>query len=333
MPRMAKISFLGLANWEANLFSEMSWPDPFNGEDPYLDKQAFIGELLAQTAELEVSYPDPEFMKNMIGIWSKTRRPVWDLLWQTTQYEYNPIENYNRTEEGTDTDIHTGTDSHGKTISHTGQNTEAHSGADTEAHTGQNTESHSGQNTEAHTGNDTETYSGTDSFSNTKTKSGTDTNTTTPLAEHYKAAYDSAVSGDNDGLVKTERDEGETTNETVYGSTDSESGSTTLGHTITNGHGETITHGYGDTVTQGYGDTVTKTFGNTITHGFGESESESGSTTYGNTITHEHDLNVHGNIGTVTTQKMIQEQREIVTFNFYDIMIRDFKDRFCILVY
>ena len=245
MPQEGKISFIGLANWNEDLFEDMCWPDPFDVDEPVLNRGAFIYELLARTAELEVIYPDPNIMKWMISVWSTTRCPVWNELWATTNYEYNPIENYNRIEDGTDTDKHTGTTS--------------------------------------------DTHSGTDSYGDTLTKQGTDTNTTTPLNEKYVAAYDSAASGDADGLVKTERDEGETVNETVYGTTDSTTGSQT--------YGSTITHGYADTMTK------------------------------------EHDLNVHGNIGTVTTQKMIQEQREIVTFNFYDVMIRDFIDRFCILVY
>ena len=245
MAQEGKISFLGLTNWDPDLFEDICWPDPFDGDDPVLDKQAFLFELVARTAELEVIYPNPAIMKAMIGFWSKTKCPVWNELWATTTYEYNPIENYNRIEDGTDKDIHTG------------QNTETHSG--------------------------------TDSYGDTLTKQGTDTNTTTPLNEKYVAAYDSAAAGDADGLVKTERDEGETVNATVYGTTDTTNGSTTHGHKVTTG----------------YGDTITK----------------------------DHDLNVHGNIGTVTTQKMILEQREIVTFNFYDVMIRDFMERFCILVY
>ena len=285
MAQEGKISFIGLCNWDEDLFERMCWPDPFDGDDPVLDQSAFLFELLARTAELEVIYTDPDIMKGMIGVWSTTRCPVWNALWETTTYEYNPIENYNRIEDGTDTDVHTGTDSNGRTITHTGQNTETHSG------------------------NDTETHAGTDSYSDTQTKSGTDTNTTTPLDEKYVAAYDSLGSGDNDGLVKSERREGETVNETVYGTTESNSGSTTLGHTVTTGHGESITHGYGTT------------------------DTESGSTTFGNTMTHNHDLNVHGNIGVMSTQQMIKEQREIVTYNFYDVMIRDFIERFCILVY
>ena len=261
MAQEGKISFIGLANWDEDLFENMCWPDPFNGDDPVLNRQAFLYELLARTAELEVIYTDPDIMKGMIGFWSTTRCLVWNELWATTTYEYNPIENYNRIEDGTDKDVHTG------------------------------------QNTDSHAGQDTETHSGTDSYADTVTHAGTDTNTTTPKNEHYVAGYNPTASGDDDGLLKQTRDEGETVNATVYGSTDSKSGSQTYGNTKTNGYGSTITHGYGDTMTR------------------------------------DHDLNVHGNIGTVTTQKMIQEQREIVTFNFYDVMIRDFIERFCILVY
>lgn len=245
MAREAKVSFLGLANWNEDLFQNMSWPEPFTGENPVLDQDAFLDELYSRTAELEVIYPDPYIMQRMIGSWSKTRLPVWDLLWETTTYEYNPIENYDRIEDGTDTDKHTGAD--------------------------------------------TERHSGTDTSGGSLSRTGTDTNTTTPLAEHYEAAYDSAAGEGTDGLTKTVRDEGETVNTTVYGSTDTTTGTQTHGHVITNEHGENITR--------------------------------------------DHDLHIHGNIGTVTTQAMIQEQRNIVTFNFYDIMIRDFIERFCIMVY
>lgn len=40
-----------------------------------------------------------------------------------------------------------------------------------------------------------------------------------------------------------------------------------------------------------------------------------------------------GNQGVTTTQQMIKEEREVVQFNMYDIIIREFKTRFCLLVY
>ena len=229
MAQEGKISLIGLANWNEDLFSEMTWPDPFDGDEPALDKGSFLFELMMQTAELEVIYPDPEFMQHAIRVWSSLRVDIWNRLWATTQYEYNPIENYDRTEDGTDTDTHTGTDTNGNTLTHT----------------------------------------------------GTDTVTDETDANHYKAAYDSAAAGENDGLVKATRDDAGNTSTTVYGSTDSNSG--------------TFTHGH--------------------------------------KVTRDHDLHVHGNIGTVTVQKMIQEERDISTFSIVDVMIRDFKDRFCILVY
>lgn len=236
MPQEGKISLLGLANWTNDLFSQMHWPDPFlpttvddEEVDPVLSKDAFLDELYSQTAELEVIYPNPEFMKRMIGSWSLTRLPVWNELWATTQYTYNPIENYDRIEDGTDRDTHSGTDTYGNTLART----------------------------------------------------GSDTVTDTPDLLISEGAYDASTSDPTNGLAPTSHQGGENVSETEYGSTDTTNGSTIHGHVITT----------------------------------------------------KHDLHVHGNIGTVTSQKMIQEQREIVSFNFYDKMIRDFMERFLVLVY
>ena len=252
MPQEGKISLLGLSNWTDDLFSQMHWPDPFlpttvddEEVDPVLSQDAFLDELYAQTAELEVIYPNPEFMKRMIGSWSLTRLPVWNELWATTQYEYNPIENYDRTEDGTDKDTHSGSDS--------------------------------------------DAHSGTDTYSSALARTGTDTVTDTPDLLVSEGAYNASTADPTNGLTPTSHQGGENVSETVYGSTN-----TTNGSTI---HGETIT------------------------------------TTHGHILTTKHDLHVHGNIGTVTSQKMIQEQREIVSFNFYDKMIRDFMERFLVLVY
>lgn len=41
----------------------------------------------------------------------------------------------------------------------------------------------------------------------------------------------------------------------------------------------------------------------------------------------------HGNIGVTTTQQMIKEEVEVANINLYEIIINDFKHRFCIMVY
>ena len=40
-----------------------------------------------------------------------------------------------------------------------------------------------------------------------------------------------------------------------------------------------------------------------------------------------------GNIGVTSTQSMIMEQREVVQLNLYDVITRDFIDRFCLKIY
>lgn len=107
MGRQAKISLLGLYKWDNTLFSLMQIPEG-------LDLDTLTGNILSETAELEVLYPNPEVMKNLIGIWSAKMIDRWNRLYATTQYEYNPINNYDRTEEYTeqsgDRRTHSGTD-------------------------------------------------------------------------------------------------------------------------------------------------------------------------------------------------------------------------------
>ena len=47
----------------------------------------------------------------------------------------------------------------------------------------------------------------------------------------------------------------------------------------------------------------------------------------------EYERVEQGNIGVVTTQAMIQEERSVAEFNVYDAISEDFKNRFCIMVY
>lgn len=309
MPREAKISLIGMVHWNNDLFSEMSWPTPFTGANPIMDQDSFLDELLSQTGELELLYSDPSILQHLIGSWSRTRLAVWNHLWDTTQYTYNPIENYDRIEEGTDTDTHSGTDTNNNTTTRSGTDTDTHSGTDTHS------------NTLNRTGSESDTHSGTDRMTNTHTKTGTETTTTTNKQEQWKAAYDSAAAGDDDGLVKVERNEGTGEQVTEFDTSEEDNGSTT--------HGHVITHGFNS----GESNSGSDVYGHQIAHGYNSGESNNGSTVYGHKLTTKHDLHVHGNIGTVTAQKMITEEREIAMFNLYDMMIQDFKDRFLILVY
>ena len=96
---LAKITLFGMYRWmkesEDNLFEELSLPD-------LMENDTLIKTILAKGAEFEVLYGDPEFMKNMIGIWSDRWYNTLDRWAKALAIEYNPLENYDRMEEWTD---------------------------------------------------------------------------------------------------------------------------------------------------------------------------------------------------------------------------------------
>ena len=88
----ATLSILGLYQREPTLFDELELPGSMN-------KEVLIDNILYEAVPLEAYYPDPNFMKFMIGRWSFMNQSVWQKLYDTTILEYNPIFNYDRTEE------------------------------------------------------------------------------------------------------------------------------------------------------------------------------------------------------------------------------------------
>lgn len=307
MGRAVNLSPLGLYQWDKTVFDLMQIPEA-------LDKDTLVDNLLAETAELEVLYPNPVVFKNLVGVWSAKQIDIWNRLYATTQYEYNPIENYNRYETGSDSGTgrttHSGTDTTTETTTHGGTDgrTEAIS-------TG-------GKDTLDMTRRD----GGTESESTTSSieQGGEDTTTGADTKGHWIAGFDSQpVSADDDGLVKQTRDQDDATTTTEYGKTEDGTGSktTTFGKTETNK--DETTYGRTENVqeTKTYGETIGKTGG--LTHGEQVATTNEG----------EHEMHAHGNIGVTTTQKLISEQRDIDLFNLYDIIIEDFKMRFCILIY
>ena len=334
MGRAVNLSPLGLYNWDQSIFDLMQIPEA-------LDKNTLVDNLLAETAELEVLYPNPVVFKNLVGVWSAKQLDIWNRLYATTQYEYNPIENYNRYETGSDSGTgrttHSGTDTTTETTTHGGTDgrTEAITtgGKDTLDMTRREggTEGKTGTIGMEQGGTETENTISSVELGGQDQTVGTDTK------GHWIAGFDSQPSGQDDGLVKQTRDQDDATTTTTYGKTEDGTGTktTTFGKTEDTETAETTTFGktetnkdettYGKTEnvqeTKTYGETIGKTGG--LTHGEQVATTNEG----------EHELHAHGNIGVTTTQKLIREQREIDLFNLYDIIIEDFKMRFCILVY
>lgn len=228
----ATVSLLGLKRLNEGILGELVVPD---GVDIELVKD----NLLAETAELEVIYPDAMFMQAMIGRWSAKELPVWDRLYKTTLLEYNPIENYDRKEKWTE-----------------------------DENTTKNTDSEA---------------TGT---SKTETE-GTSKQHRENEIEHGQNKYVSAY------------------NETDFTPTERTQDSQ-----------------------QEIGDTTQEDTGNVnVTAKSGNVTDETGKRLL------DREGKISGNTGFYTKQKMIEQERNIATYNIIDVIITSFKNRFCLQVY
>lgn len=85
------LSIIGLWNYDDTLFDDMALPES-------VDRDILVKNILLECAELEVLYPDPDFMKLAIEAWSQKMLPTWSSLATTFDLEYNPIWNVDGTE-------------------------------------------------------------------------------------------------------------------------------------------------------------------------------------------------------------------------------------------
>ena len=176
----ATMSVWGIYQISPTLFDGLSVPDG-------IDKENVKDNILLQSENLEVLYSNPDFLKAAITVWSTERLPIWEKLYATTQYEYNPIENYDRYEQGTNSA--SGTSSGENSTTSSGQNSTTSSGQNSTTSSGENSTTSSGENESvtSNTAYDSNTFadstkavssgSNTSSSTNSNTESGTNSAT------------------------------------------------------------------------------------------------------------------------------------------------------------
>ena len=91
----AKLTLIGLYNDDNTLFENIAFPTG-------IDKSLWINSLLQKCGEFEVLYPDPEFLKPFMGVWSAKWYKTFEKWIVGFNAEWNPIHNYDRTEEWED---------------------------------------------------------------------------------------------------------------------------------------------------------------------------------------------------------------------------------------
>lgn len=95
----AKITLIGLENYlnpERSVFDNMVLPDG-------IDKDTLIGSIVMRCQEFELLYSDPDFMISLVNVWSRKHYRTFDKWVKALEIEYDPLFNYDRTEEYTDT--------------------------------------------------------------------------------------------------------------------------------------------------------------------------------------------------------------------------------------
>ena len=186
----ATMDLLGIYRIDNTVLDLLELPEDEDGNE-LIERDTLKDCLLMDTAEMEILYPDASFLKLAIGSWSKKQVPIWTKLYESTQFEYNPIWNVDGTVvedrdlEGTDyrTDDHTTERTHDDSMERTHDDTLERTHDDTLTtdndvygynsstaapeskvtadHDGTITDAHTGTITDAHTGTITDTDTGT----------------------------------------------------------------------------------------------------------------------------------------------------------------------------
>lgn len=177
---LAKITLIGqetrLKMENKSVFDLLTLPDG-------IDKNTCIDNIILECGEFETLYSDPFFMRAAIGTWGAKHYRTFEKWINALNIDYNPLENYDRQEDWTDT---LDSDTTNRNVNTASENTDSTTNTTlntTVSTTGEQTDSGSVENTVS--AFDANTYqpsekSDTNNTTNTSTDSTTDsTNNTT----------------------------------------------------------------------------------------------------------------------------------------------------------
>lgn len=247
---MATLSLLGLYNYDESLLDGLieSLPNryaiPSGYADSYytdviIDPQTVVENLLVECAEFEILYSDLNTLKRIIKIWSAKEKLVWQKMYNTICYKYNPIWNKDGksvwTERQSATGKRTETEKGSKTTNANGTTNDEYTS------TSNTTNKTTGTGTNTRTGSDETTgkvsaYNSTDFQNRDKTNSTASENNSTKSTEDFTGNGKVTNSG-----TKTIVNTGDETNNVSRETSDNNTGETTHEQTETGNIGITLT--------------------------------------------------------------------------------------------
>lgn len=167
-PRM---TLYGMYQYDPTLFDGVVLPDG-------MDKTLMINQIIRQSGDLCPYYQVPPQVKSAITEWFTRRKNNFAKLWQGFTAEYNPIENYDRQEDSTETPNIT------RTLSNSGQDASTNEA-------------------------DVQGYNGTDYVPNSRTKSSGTSSTNGTDTESGTRTYTSRIHGNIGVTTSAQMLEGE----------------------------------------------------------------------------------------------------------------------------
>ena len=152
-----RLTLYGMYQYDPTLFDGVTLPEG-------MDKTLMVNQIIRQSGDLFPYYQAPPQVKTATTEWFARRKDNFAKLWQGFTAEYNPIENYDRQEDSTET----------PNITHTLSN--------------------SGQDASTNEA-DVQGYNGTDYVPNSRTKSSGTSSTNGTDTESGTRTYTSRIHG------------------------------------------------------------------------------------------------------------------------------------------
>ena len=166
-----RLTLYGMYQYDPTLFDGVTLPEG-------MDKTLMVNQIIRQSGDLFPYYQVPPQVKSAITEWFARRKDNFAKLWQGFTAEYNPIENYDRQEDSTET----------PNITHTLSN--------------------SGQDASTNEA-DVQGYNGTDYVPNSRTKSSGTSSTNGTDTESGTRTYTSRIHGNIGVTTSAQMLEGE----------------------------------------------------------------------------------------------------------------------------
>ena len=249
---------------------------------------------------------DADVIRKRVTNLINVRKYNYTRLYNTTLLEYNPIENYSMTEEGTDT-----TSASGTKTDDLGAYSDTTSGTDTTTITDAKTEkigAYDDSNTSTTTSDIAKLTTNTN---NVTTNNGSETH------ERKVAPFDSNTYSEQELNTDNFKDR-KTVTETETIVSPHNDATTTRG-TVTSGARE-----------NSYTTNTTDSFQHGMSH---DISARSNSYTDESRGTTTHKFTRSGNVGVTTSQQMLESERDIAMFNFIGIVAHDIIKSICICIY